>query len=204
MATTTPNYGWPVPTSTDYVKDGATAIEALGDAIDATVFGLGSSGLTLINTTTLSASTGVQINSIFSSTYDQYFMTWTGTSGVNGNALWGRFSVGGTPNTSTLYFYGGLYYTNSAGPSRDFPTAQNKVLLASVGDISGSAFVNINNPFLAVPTNGNWVMNYWGSSANSAGQYGFSHNNAASYDGLYIFPDSGTLTGTLRFYGFKK
>ena len=40
MATTTPNYGWPVPTSTDFVKDGATAIEALGDAIDATVYGL--------------------------------------------------------------------------------------------------------------------------------------------------------------------
>jgi len=38
MATTTPNYGWPVPTSTDFVKDGATAIEALGDAIDATVY----------------------------------------------------------------------------------------------------------------------------------------------------------------------
>ena len=35
MATTTPNYGWSVPTSTDYVKDGATAIETLGDAIDA-------------------------------------------------------------------------------------------------------------------------------------------------------------------------
>jgi hypothetical protein len=44
MATTTPNYGWPVPTSTDLVKDGATAIEALGDAVDATVFGLGVSG----------------------------------------------------------------------------------------------------------------------------------------------------------------
>jgi hypothetical protein len=38
MATTTPNYGWPVPTSTDFVKDGATAIEDLGDAIDATVY----------------------------------------------------------------------------------------------------------------------------------------------------------------------
>jgi hypothetical protein len=37
MATTTPNNGWPVPTSTDYVKDGATAIEALGDAIDTSV-----------------------------------------------------------------------------------------------------------------------------------------------------------------------
>ncbi len=37
MATTTPLNGWPVPTSTDYVKDGATSIEALGDAIDASV-----------------------------------------------------------------------------------------------------------------------------------------------------------------------
>jgi hypothetical protein len=37
MATTTPNYGWPVPTSSDLVKNGATAIEALGDAADATM-----------------------------------------------------------------------------------------------------------------------------------------------------------------------
>ena len=37
MATTTPLNGWPVPTSTDYVKDGATSIEALGDAIDTSV-----------------------------------------------------------------------------------------------------------------------------------------------------------------------
>jgi hypothetical protein len=35
MPTTTPVNGWPVPVSTDLVKDGAVAIEALGDAIDA-------------------------------------------------------------------------------------------------------------------------------------------------------------------------
>ena len=40
MATTTPNFGWPVPTSTDLVKDGATAIEGLGDAIDASLLDL--------------------------------------------------------------------------------------------------------------------------------------------------------------------
>ena len=37
MATTTPNNGWAVPTSTDYVSQGAVAIETLGDAIDASV-----------------------------------------------------------------------------------------------------------------------------------------------------------------------
>ena len=40
MATTTPNFGWPVPTSTDLVKDGAVAIEALGDGIDASLLDL--------------------------------------------------------------------------------------------------------------------------------------------------------------------
>ena len=41
MATTTPNFGWDVPTSTDYVKDGAAAIETLGDDIDATLISWG-------------------------------------------------------------------------------------------------------------------------------------------------------------------
>jgi hypothetical protein len=37
MPTTTPSFGWPVPVSSDLVKDGATAIESLGDAIDASM-----------------------------------------------------------------------------------------------------------------------------------------------------------------------
>lgn len=37
MATTTTNFGWAIPTSTDLVKDGATAIATLGNAIDTNV-----------------------------------------------------------------------------------------------------------------------------------------------------------------------
>lgn len=40
MATTTPNFGWSVPTSSDLVKNGAVAIETLGDAIDASLVDL--------------------------------------------------------------------------------------------------------------------------------------------------------------------
>ena len=54
----TPNYSWPVPVNTDYVKDGAEAIKDLGDAIDATVFGLPSGAvvqvLSSVNTSTFS------------------------------------------------------------------------------------------------------------------------------------------------------
>jgi hypothetical protein len=53
MATTTPNFGWPVPTSTDLVKDGATAIEALGDGIDTSMVDLkgGTTGQILAKST---------------------------------------------------------------------------------------------------------------------------------------------------------
>ena len=53
MATTTPNFGWAVPTSTDLVKDGATAIETLGDSIDASLVDLkgGTTGQVLAKAT---------------------------------------------------------------------------------------------------------------------------------------------------------
>ncbi len=52
MSTVTPNFNWPVPQSTDLVKDGATAIEALGDSIDASLVDLkgGTTGQVLSKT----------------------------------------------------------------------------------------------------------------------------------------------------------
>jgi hypothetical protein len=52
MATTTTNYGWDIPTSTDLVKDGATAIATLGQDIDTSFVGLkgGTTGQVLSKT----------------------------------------------------------------------------------------------------------------------------------------------------------
>jgi hypothetical protein len=52
MATTTTNFGWDIPTSTDLVKDGATAIATLGQDIDTALVGLkgGTTGQVLSKT----------------------------------------------------------------------------------------------------------------------------------------------------------
>lgn len=52
MATTTTNFGWDIPQSTDLVKDGATAIAALGQDIDTSLVGLkgGTTGQVLSKT----------------------------------------------------------------------------------------------------------------------------------------------------------
>jgi hypothetical protein len=103
MATVTPNYSWPVPTSTDLVKDGATAIEALGDAIDATVFALPSGGLTLINTTSFSGVASQAINSVFSATYINYRIVMNIVGSTASNIRF-KMRVAGTDNSGSYYW----------------------------------------------------------------------------------------------------
>jgi len=79
MATTTPNFGWSVPTSSDLVKNGATAIETLGDSIDASLVDLkgGTTGQILAKATntdmdftwtTVAAGGGKILQVVFAST----------------------------------------------------------------------------------------------------------------------------------------
>ena len=106
MATTTPNYGWAVPTSTDLVKDGATAIETLGDAIDAsmnTALGTKKAGMVLLNTTSFSGVASQSINDVFSSTYNSYKIIIKATSASSLVALSMRLRVGGADNSSSNY-----------------------------------------------------------------------------------------------------
>jgi hypothetical protein len=46
---TSPNFGWPEPNDSDFVKDGALAIRTLGDAIDSTVYSIDLAVENLIN-----------------------------------------------------------------------------------------------------------------------------------------------------------
>ncbi len=44
-----PNYSWPEPDDSDFVKDGALAIRDLGNAIDTTVYAIASYKNTIIH-----------------------------------------------------------------------------------------------------------------------------------------------------------
>ena len=109
MATTTPNYGWPVPTSTDLVKDGATAIEALGDAIDATVFAQ-NSALTLVKSQVIGTTVAsVNVTSAFSTTYDAYKIIIAGGLGSTNQSM--SLKLGAT----VTGYYSGINYVAFAG-----------------------------------------------------------------------------------------
>lgn len=88
MATTTPNFGWSVPTSTDLVKDGATAIETLGDGIDASFVDL------------KGGTTGQVLSKASDTDLD---FTWVTDSGdISGVTAGVGISGGGTSGTITV------------------------------------------------------------------------------------------------------
>jgi hypothetical protein len=196
MATTTPNYGWPVPTSTDYVKDGATAIEALGDAIDATVFGLGT-GLTLVKTQTIGAAvSSVTVTGAFSTTYDAYKIIVSG--GVGSAATFLQLKLGAAATN-----YDNATFGVSTAGSFSGGFSQNDTSF-NVAAVVNTNFIDVNldliNPFLTKFTLASGDLR----RATIFQRYVGLHKTADSYTAFTLTPETGTITGgTIRVYGYK-
>jgi hypothetical protein len=192
MATTTPNFGWSVPTSSDLVKNGAVAIETLGDSIDASMAELkgGTTGQVLSKTTNT----------------DMDF-TWV-SAGAGGayTSLASGSITNGLSLTSISGAYTDLYLvlTNFAPTVTDIigvrinndATSANYVG-GIVRDITGGtgpsvqanswAFVDVNcNSSVKQSTTGNSAFLYFSNYANTTGYKvvtadGGSNNNLSTY-----------------------
>jgi hypothetical protein len=207
MATVTPNYSWPVPTSTDLVKDGATAIEALGDAIDATVFALPSGGLTLINTTSFSAVSSFSFaNDTFTSTYENYKVLIDFVP-TNSAAFSLRLRASGTDDTAAQYnnAFFNVRTNNTSGVSSANASQTSATLESIVANFKNSVSMDIFSPQLAKYTNGTGLC-HMGISASDAKMYfgGFQLSNTTVYDSMSWIIASGTITGSYSIYGYNK
>jgi hypothetical protein len=201
MATTTPNYGWTVPTSTDLVKDGATAIETLGDAIDAsmnTALGTKKAGMVLLNTTSFSAVSSITVNSIFSSSYANYLVYFDFTSSVNLNATL-QYTIAGTA-TATNYNVTGPFSTLGNITGAWYPSTNTSSIL--IGDTAGlnTVVADIARPQVS------GVTNFIGKSTEGNGAVmliGSVQTGTNSFDGLKLTASSGSITGKIITYGYN-
>ena len=125
MATTTPNFGWSVPTSSDLVKNGATAIETLGDSIDASLVDLkgGTTGQVLAKASgtdmdftwaTASSSVNLLLNSNFALNQRAYVSAANLASGTYGFDRW-KSNFTNTTLTFTASTQGQSLTINSGG-----------------------------------------------------------------------------------------
>ena len=197
MATTTPNFGWSVPTSTDLVKDGATAIELLGDSIDASLVDLkgGTTGQVLAKTS------GTDMD-----------FTWVTTDDTNAiqNAIVDAkgdligATAADTPARLAVGTNGQVLTADSAqstGLKWATPSGGALILTGSA-DFTTSSAVNINNCFSATYLNYLVLINITAVSATDADltarlRVSGADNSSSNYFDNVFFVN-GTSTGGLR------
>lgn len=224
----TTNFNWSTPADTDLVKNGASAIRTLGSAIDTSFvdfkggttgqvlkktsntdldveWGTASSGLTLINTTSFSAVASQSISDVFSTTYDRYLIATEISSASTNIDILMRLRVSGTDASGSDYSYANAGY-------RATGTGFNPVSTGTTSfDVGrgGAAYVchaqiDVINPFKTVKT---VILGQYGakdSVSTFVSNFGGNHDLATSYTGFTLFPNTGTMTGSVSVYGYNK
>jgi len=197
----TPNYGWPVPVATDFVKDGWEAISDLGNAIDTTVAALPSGGLTLISTTSFTAATAVNFTNVFSSAYSYYKLVQHTRTSVSGAALNMRARMNTSDYSSTGYYAGNQWnaFDNTNGNSN----INNGTVFSLVLGATGLDAIYDLNMF---PSGTYFGISGYGLYANVAGpvRVGGYVSASSNVTGFTLSSSSGTFTGSLSLFGFAK
>jgi hypothetical protein len=209
MATTS-NYGWTTPDDSSLVKDGASAIRALGTAIDTsmnTALGTKKSGLVLLNTTSFSGVASVSLTaSTFTSTYDTYKIVFDleSVTGVNPN-LSMRLRAAGTDASSANYQAGGFLSYKNASPASFNDNGTTSIALGQTNTASYTAsIIDLINPFATKYTN--YIIN--GTNADVTQIFGFSKSGTfdltTSFDSASFIVSTGNFAGTYSVYGYNK
>ena len=158
------------------------------------------SGLTLINVQTFSASSGINVDNVFTSTYTNYRLVLSNVTS-SGPYISYRERASST-NNATNYKKGQYYrsYTSGTAGTNSGGTEGNLFDLNTDATNTLGATLELQCPATTAYTGFQW-------SASSSDQTHIGngiHANAAAYDGFTLFPYSGTMTGTVSIYGYQK
>jgi hypothetical protein len=205
MATTTPNYGWTVPTSTDLVKDGATAIETLGDAIDAsmnTALGTKKSGMVLLSSVAFSGVNNQALTNVFSTTYQNYKIVINIGTQTNSRLTF-RLGNLGVAVSSANYSTQNLF-TRSTTVTGVLSSGATVWQIPGEDITQGWHDLTVFQPFESVLTR------FAGISAAAGGAGGITNNSAGFFDlttsftDIFLYPSTGTMTGSVSVFGLAK
>jgi len=161
-------------------------------------------GLVLLNTTTFTTQASVSFDNVFSATYDNYLIHIANTGSTTAVDVIMRLRASGVDNSSANYSRSSLYQSSTT-VSGQLLTSQTSWIGVSSAISTQRQFsqLTVFNPFAAQYTAaiGDLVDTPNGSTNQS--RRGFGTTVTTSYDGFSIIPNSGTITGTIKVYGYK-
>jgi hypothetical protein len=157
-----------------------------------------------IETQSFSASSSESYNDVFSSTYDNYLIKFRSTHSSADTGIFYRLRVGGSDNSTSNYNYV-IGIVSGVTIAVQTSLTQTSSFLCSSITSPASADILINSPNLATITTSRTFSNVPASATSPRyidGQA--THNVASAFTGITIFPTSGTISGEISIYGFRK
>lgn len=170
------------------------------------------SGMVLINKTDFTASAAVNVNDVFSATYDVYRIILDNVESSGAGTLGLRLRVGGADlTTAGVYRYGGLEWgdnVTAVGYDVSGTSATFLRFLYLDGAAADRAFaiMDINAPFATSITLTHNHENRFRPASTPIGFGGLQHggvNNTTSYTGFSLVASANNFTGTVRTYGLQ-
>ena len=151
---------------------------------------------------TFSGTESVRFNSVFSSSYQNYFAVYQITQST-GAALKFRLASGSSVVDTSTYRRAGWYQEGASSNGTYYSIASGTAIILN-DKVNAAITTDIFKPFEAATTavNYNLVMEN-GSVLGTVIGAGYN-TNATSYDGFELSPDSGTFSGTVRIYGYNQ
>jgi len=163
-----------------------------------------SSGMNLISRTAFSATSALTLDSLFSDTYENYYVTFSchGSSSAAEIRMQGRYST--TTYTGAFYEYAYAGYNTSANADDMRGTVATSFF---INHIQVSSLPNLTTMWFYRDQSSNklrYTILMWDQRFSAGRAGGGIIENNQTWTGLYIFPASGTMTGNVTVYGLAK
>jgi hypothetical protein len=174
---------------------------------------LANSGLVYVGGSSFSAQSTVNLDGLFSSTYDNYRVEieWIQNTS-NGNLELKFRDSGGAVSTNYAFVSAGSYMSSGVFQFAGFNSSNNQTqtsgyIMGVVAGTRGVASYDIFSPNLAQETNMTGQVSVDAASATLTRvqvQSFIRQNSATVFVGLQLFATAGTATGTVRVYGYRQ
>jgi hypothetical protein len=149
-----------------------------------------------------SACSSLSLNGVFTSDYDNYMIVCRGTSSAS-SLIRMRLRVSGTDDSGANYTWQRIE-ANSTTVSGSRSTGDNQSNIHRMFNVQRTGFVlNTYGPFLTQPTAWRTTVVADEASASIYDVVG-THSQSSAYDGITLFPSTGSITGLVTVFGFNQ
>jgi hypothetical protein len=165
----------------------------------------GSGSVSTTGAVSFTSASAISLNGIFSSTYDNYLVKFNNITSSTNTWLNVRMRASGSDYSGTEYKNQGVTATSTTLSSSRITNSTSIIEPIYINTTYQSyGELELSNPFNTVVT-----VAKSSNSAVSAGniewyQRVYGVNTTTSYDGFSLIPASGTISGGLSVYGYKK